>query len=40
MFRASYEGDTLRDHLGLPFPANRYTLERQAAVAEPKQASA
>jgi hypothetical protein len=31
VFRTRYEGDTLRAHLGLPFPVNRYTLERQAA---------
>jgi hypothetical protein len=39
-FRTKYEGDTLRAHLGLPFPVNRYTLERQAATAERQQASA
>ena len=40
VFRTGYEGDTLRDHLGLPFPVNRYTLEGQAAAAERSQASA
>jgi hypothetical protein len=39
VFRTGYEGDTLRAHLGLPFPVNRHTLERQAAT-EPRQASA
>ena len=28
-FRAEYESDTLRGHLGLPFPINRYTAERE-----------
>ena len=27
-----YESDTLRGNLGLPFPANRYTRERQLTV--------
>jgi FMN-dependent oxidoreductase (nitrilotriacetate monooxygenase family) len=40
VFRTCYEGDTLRDHLGLPFPVNHYTLERQATAAERDQASA
>src|SRR5580704_929423 len=40
VFRTGYEGDTLRDHLGLPFPVNRYTLERQATAAERDQPSA
>jgi FMN-dependent oxidoreductase (nitrilotriacetate monooxygenase family) len=40
VFRTCYEGDTLRDHLGLPFPVNRYTLERQATAAERDQPSA
>ena len=40
LFRTKYEGDTLRAHLGLPFPVNRYTHERQAATAERQQASA
>jgi FMN-dependent oxidoreductase (nitrilotriacetate monooxygenase family) len=34
LFRADYEGTTLRDHLGLPDPENRYTaaaLERTVA---------
>jgi alkanesulfonate monooxygenase SsuD/methylene tetrahydromethanopterin reductase-like flavin-dependent oxidoreductase (luciferase family) len=34
LFRTEYEGDTLRDSLGLPFPVNRHTLER-ATIAEP-----
>ena len=28
LFRTEYEGDTLRDSLGLPFPVNRHTLEK------------
>ena len=31
LFRTAYEHDTLRGHLGLPFPANRYA-ERQLAA--------
>jgi FMN-dependent oxidoreductase (nitrilotriacetate monooxygenase family) len=31
VFRSAYEGDTLRSHLGLPVPVNRYTRARQAA---------
>jgi hypothetical protein len=27
LFRTEYEGDTLRESLGLPFPANRHTLK-------------
>jgi alkanesulfonate monooxygenase SsuD/methylene tetrahydromethanopterin reductase-like flavin-dependent oxidoreductase (luciferase family) len=27
LFRTEYEGDTLRDSLGLPFPVNRHTLK-------------
>jgi FMN-dependent oxidoreductase (nitrilotriacetate monooxygenase family) len=30
VFRTRYEGDTLREHLGLPFPVNRYTAAREA----------
>ncbi len=30
LFRSEYEHDTLRGHLGLPVPANRHTLARQA----------
>ncbi|ABW13490.1 hypothetical protein Franean1_4103 [Parafrankia sp. EAN1pec] len=33
VFRTAYEGDTLREHLGLPFPVNRHTPEREAAAA-------
>ncbi|EID43029.1 LLM class flavin-dependent oxidoreductase [Parageobacillus thermoglucosidasius] len=33
LFRREYEGDTLRDHLGLPKPVNRYTLARQSKLA-------
>ncbi len=29
VFRRGYESDTLRGNLGLPFPANCYTHERQ-----------
>jgi hypothetical protein len=28
LFRTEYEADTLRGHLGLPIPTNRYTRER------------
>ncbi len=28
LFRTDYEGETLRDHLGLPFPENRHALDR------------
>jgi FMN-dependent oxidoreductase (nitrilotriacetate monooxygenase family) len=36
LFRADYTGATLREHLGLPFPQNRYTVaaEAQAIAAE------
>ncbi|MBM6994167.1 LLM class flavin-dependent oxidoreductase [Paenibacillus sp. DXFW5] len=34
LFRTDYESDTLRGNLGLPVPENRYTLERQKAVAK------
>jgi FMN-dependent oxidoreductase (nitrilotriacetate monooxygenase family) len=34
VFRTEYEGETLRANLGLPVPANRHTLERQAAQAQ------
>jgi FMN-dependent oxidoreductase (nitrilotriacetate monooxygenase family) len=40
VFRTEYEGDTLRANLGLPFPVNRYTLERQASGTERAEASA
>jgi len=30
LFREDYEGGTLRDNLGLPFPINRYTAAREA----------
>jgi len=33
LFRTAYEGDTFRDHLGLPFPVNRYAVARQARSA-------
>jgi FMN-dependent oxidoreductase (nitrilotriacetate monooxygenase family) len=33
LFRREYEGSTLRDNLGLPFPENRYTLGRAARTA-------
>jgi FMN-dependent oxidoreductase (nitrilotriacetate monooxygenase family) len=33
LFRTEYEGKTFRDHLGLPFPQNRYTAARQARSA-------
>jgi hypothetical protein len=28
LFRTEYEGDTLRESLGLPFPVNRHRLDR------------
>jgi hypothetical protein len=31
VFRSEYESDTLRGNLGLPFPINRYTAQRQLA---------
>ena len=35
LFRRDYDGDTLRDHLGLPIPANRYaTVPDLAEAAE------
>jgi FMN-dependent oxidoreductase (nitrilotriacetate monooxygenase family) len=33
LVRAEYETDTLRGNLGLPFPENRHTVARRAAVA-------
>ena len=32
LFRRDYEHETLRGHLGLPVPANRYTAAREAAA--------
>jgi hypothetical protein len=32
LFRTEYEGSTLRENLGLPRPANRHTLAKQAAA--------
>ncbi|MCD9033308.1 LLM class flavin-dependent oxidoreductase [Luteimonas sp. Y-2-2-4F] len=34
LFRADYEHDTLRGHLGLPFPVNRYARARQETSPE------
>jgi len=35
LFREEYEGNTLRSHLGLPVPQNRYTAARtEAALAD------
>jgi hypothetical protein len=31
LFRAEYEHDTLRGHLGLPIPLNRHTLARESS---------
>jgi hypothetical protein len=31
LFREDYEGTTLRSHLGLPMPENRYTQARRQA---------
>ena len=31
LYRREYESDTLRGNLGLPFPVNRYTRQREAA---------
>ncbi|MFD2501191.1 hypothetical protein ACFSTI_22970 [Rhizorhabdus histidinilytica] len=33
LFRRDYEHDTLRGHLGLPVPENRYTVARGLADA-------
>lgn len=33
LFREDYDGETLRDQLGLPFPENRYTAARAARTA-------
>lgn len=33
LFRTAYEGRTLRENLGLPYPENRYALARRAALA-------
>ncbi len=33
IFRRDYEKDTFRGNLGLPFPVNRYTKRRDAAIA-------
>ena len=33
LFRHEYESDTLRGNLGLPFPVNRYTRQREEAAA-------
>jgi len=34
VFRTEYEGHTLRENLGLPIPANRYTRARHVSAAE------
>ena len=34
LFRTEYEADTLRGHLGLPIPTNRYTRERDLVSAQ------
>jgi FMN-dependent oxidoreductase (nitrilotriacetate monooxygenase family) len=34
LFKGEYEHDTLRGHLGLPFPENRHTARRRAAGQE------
>jgi FMN-dependent oxidoreductase (nitrilotriacetate monooxygenase family) len=39
-FRAEYESSTLRGHLGLPVPVNRFALERLAEAAEREEATA
>jgi alkanesulfonate monooxygenase SsuD/methylene tetrahydromethanopterin reductase-like flavin-dependent oxidoreductase (luciferase family) len=33
LYRREYESDTLRGNLGLPFPVNRYTQQREATGA-------
>ena len=33
LYRTEYEGRTLRENLGLPFPTNRYALARGSAQA-------
>jgi len=35
LFREEYEHETLRGHLGLPIPANRYAAAAEAPVAAP-----
>jgi hypothetical protein len=32
LFRTEYEHDTLRGHLGLPIPENRWTRARRAVA--------
>ncbi|HEY6879057.1 MAG TPA: LLM class flavin-dependent oxidoreductase [Polyangiales bacterium] len=32
LFRSEYEGDTLREHLGLDFPVNRYAVQKRDAA--------
>ena len=29
LYRKEYEGKTLRENLGLPYPANRWTVARE-----------
>ncbi|MGY9001625.1 MAG: hypothetical protein ACKVIF_00375 [Rhodospirillales bacterium] len=33
LFHVEYEGNTLRENLGLPLPVNRWTAERTAKTA-------
>lgn len=33
LFRTEYEGGTLRENLGLPFPETRWAAARRSAVA-------
>jgi FMN-dependent oxidoreductase (nitrilotriacetate monooxygenase family) len=33
IYRTEYEGSTLRENLGLPFPENRYTVARHQSIA-------
>ena len=33
LFRTAYEGRTLRENLGLPFPENRWSAVRRSALA-------
>jgi hypothetical protein len=34
LFRSEYEGTTLRENLGLPYPVNRHVANRGQAAAE------
>jgi len=40
LYKADYAGATLRSHLGLPVPENRYTAARRAAAGTATQGAA